>query len=158
MVHLIRFLRSVSKFFAVPGLRLAYAIMNNKEYMKAIDTKVPTDISSLTAVSCLTMFKDTAYISESRSQIHTERNLIYSAMATNKKIKLYKPYANFMLVQLLDVEVTAEKVVDACRLKGIMIRNCANIKGLDNRYIRFCFMKPSQNDLLVNTILDAINM
>lgn len=151
-------LRSVSKFFAVPGLRLAYAIMNNKEYMKAIETKVPTDISSLTAVACLTMFRDTKYIEESRSQIYTERNLIYSAMAPSKKVKLYKPYANFMLVKLLDVEVTAEKIVDACRLKGIMIRNCGNIKGLDNRYIRFCFMKPSQNDLLVNTIMDAINM
>lgn len=151
-------LRSVSKFFAVPGLRLAYAIMNNKDYMKAIETKSPTDISSLTAVSCLTMFRDKKYIEESRSQIYTERNLIYSAMSTSKKVKLYKPYANYMLVQLLDVEATAEKIVDACKLKGIIIRNCENIKGLDNRYIRFCFMKPSQNDLLVNTILDAVNM
>ncbi|MBE5943324.1 MAG: aminotransferase class I/II-fold pyridoxal phosphate-dependent enzyme [Lachnospiraceae bacterium] len=151
-------LRSVSKFFAVPGLRLAYAIMNNKEHMSTIETKATTNsISSLTAVACLTMFRDTKYIEESRSQIYTERNLIYSAMATCKKVKLYKPFANFMLVKLLDVETTAQKIVDACKLKGIVIRNCENIRGLDNTYIRFCFMKPTQNDLLVNTIIDAIN-
>lgn len=77
-------------------------------------------------------------------------------MATKKDVKLFKPYANFMLVKLLKDDVTAQSVADACNLKGIVIRNCENIRGLSNKYIRFCFMKPEQNDLLVNTILDQI--
>ena len=150
-------LRSVSKFFAVPGLRLAYAIMSNKDYLSVISiTSSPNNISSLTAIACTEMFKDKKYIKASRSQIYTERNLIYSAMATKKDVKLFKPYANFMLVKLLKDDVTAQSVADACNLKGIVIRNCENIRGLSNKYIRFCFMKPEQNDLLVNTILDQI--
>lgn len=150
-------MRSISKFFAVPGLRLAYAIMNNQEHMEVINlTSTPNSISTLTAAACIDMFKDTEYISSSRSQIYTERNLIFSAMQTNKNVKLFKPYANFMLVKILKDDVSAANIAANCNLKGIVIRNCENIRGLSDRYIRFCFMKPSQNDLLVNTILDLL--
>ena len=150
-------LRSVSKFFAVPGLRMAYAIMNNPEYKAILDvTSTPNSVSTLTAAACIAMFTDDKYIKESRSTIHTERNLIFSAMSTNKNVKLFKPYANFMLTKLLKDDVYAKDIEEHCKLKGIIIRNCDNIRGLDNKYIRFCFMKPNQNDLLVNTILELL--
>lgn len=150
-------LRGVSKFFSVPGLRLAYAIMNNPQHMAVINiTSTPNNISTLTAAACTEMFKDKAYISQSRSQIFTERNLIYSAMATSKQLKLYKPYANFMLVKLLKTDATAGTVAANCNLKGLVIRNCSDIRGLDEQFVRFCFMNPKQNDLLVNTILEQL--
>lgn len=150
-------LRGVTKFFAVPGLRLAYAIMNNLEYMSIINiTNTPDNISTLTAIACTELFKDFSYVTRSRSQIFTERNLIYSAMVTNKNLKLYKPYANFMLAKLLKEDVSASSVAANCNLKGIIIKNCTDIRGLDDRYIRFCFMNPRQNDLLVNTILEQL--
>lgn len=151
-------IRSISKFFAVPGLRLAYAIMNNPEHMAVINmTAIPNSISTLTAAACIEMFSDNRYIDETRSQIYTERNLIYSAMASSKKIKLYKPYANFMLAKILKTDVTAGILAANCSLKGIVLRNCSNIRGLDEQYIRFCFMNPKQNDLLVNTILEQLS-
>lgn len=151
-------MRSISKFFAVPGLRLSYSIMNNPDYSAVLEiTTTPNSVSTLTAAACCEMFKDSSYIMASRSQIKTERNLIYSAMSTSKKIKLYKPYANFMLVKILEDHVFANDVEERCKVKGIIIRNCENIRGLSNKYIRFCFMKPEQNDLLVNTILESLN-
>ena len=150
-------MRSISKFFAVPGLRLSYAVMNNAEYKEVIKiTSTPNSISSLTAVACTELFKDKSYISQSLSQIYTERNLIYSAMSTNKSVKLYKPFANYMLVKILKDDLSASQIAAHCNLKGIVIRNCENIRGLNDKYIRFCFMKPEQNDLLVNTILELL--
>lgn len=150
-------LRSVSKFFAVPGLRLSYSIISNPSHLEMISiTVAPNKISTLTAAACTAMFKDKKYIEESRSQIHTERNLIFSAMNTNKNVKLFKPYANFMLVKILKDDLSAQAIEEHCHTKGIIIRNCSNFHGLDNKYIRFCFMKPKQNDLLVNTILELL--
>lgn len=150
-------LRSVSKFFAVPGLRLSYSIISNPSHLEMISiTVAPNKISTLTVAACTAMFKDKKYIEESRSQIHTERNLIFSAMNTNKNVKLFKPYANFMLVKILKDDLSAQAIEEHCRTKGIIIRNCSNFHGLDNKYIRFCFMKPKQNDLLVNTILELL--
>ena len=52
--------------------------------------------------------------------------------------------------------ISAGDVVDYCMPKGLYIRSCADIGGLDNKYIRFCFMNPKQDDLLVNTVLEIV--
>ena len=150
-------LRSVSKFFSVPGLRLAYAIMNNETNMTIINmTATPNSISCLTAAACTAMLEDTAYIHESHSRIFTERNLIYAAMNTNKNLRLFKPSANFALMQILKEDVTAKSLLAHCNLKGIVLRNCENFHGLDSHFVRFSIMNPMQNDLMVNTILELL--
>ena len=150
-------IRSVSKFFAVPGLRFAYAVMNNPEYKEIIDRiTTKNNIASLTAIAITEMFKDQEYIEDSQSIIHTERSLVYLAMSTSKTIKLIKPDANFMLVKLLKDDITASDVAVHCNQRGIIIRKCDDIRGLNNKYIRICFMNPKQNDLMVNTILEIV--
>ena len=150
-------LRSVSEFFSVPGLRLAYAIMNNETNMTIINmTATPNSISCLTAAACTAMLEDTAYIHESHSRIFTERNLIYAAMNTNKNLRLFKPSANFALMQILKEDVTAKSLLAHCNLKGIVLRNCENFHGLDSHFVRFSIMNPMQNDLMVNTILELL--
>jgi threonine-phosphate decarboxylase len=150
-------IRGTSKFFAVPGMRLSCGITNSSFLLdKLANLFDDNTIATLTAIATIAMLNDTKYIRESRSQIYTERNLIVSAMGTNRNIKLYKPSANFMLARILKDDVTAVDITDHCNAKGIVIRNCANIRGLNEKYIRFCFMKPSQNDLLVNTILEML--
>ena len=150
-------LRSVSKFFAVPGLRFAYAIMNNEDLSQIIDlTTTKNNIATLSAIAGIDMFKDTKYFEDSRSVVHTERSLVYLAMSPCRTIKLYKPYANFMLMKLLNEDLTSSQVAEHCSLRGIMLRRCDNIRGLGNKYLRFCFMNPKQNDLMVNTILEVV--
>ena len=150
-------IRSVSKFFSVPGLRFAYAIMNNDELMALVDiTTTKNNIASLTALAAAAMFKDEKYIEEGQSMIHTERSLVYLAMSTSKNIKLFKPHANYMLVKLLKDDVDSSIVSEHCNQRGIIIRRGDNIRGLSNKFIRICFMNPKQNDLMVNTILEIV--
>lgn len=151
-------IRSISKFFSVPGLRLAYAVMNNETNMAIINmTATPNSISCLTAAACTAMLEDKGYIRESRSVIFTERNLICSAMGTNKNLRLFKPSANYVLIQILKEDVSAATLLEHCRTKGIILRSCADFRGLDERFVRFSIMNPKQNDLMVNTILEALS-
>lgn len=149
-------LRSVSKFFASPGLRLGYAITNNEDFLTATDnSKTPWNINSFATVARV-MFEDEHYISLTKSLIQTERNLIFSALSSRKTIKVYKPDANFVLIKLLKEDQTASDVFEYCIKKGLMIRDCTDYEGLGEKYIRFCFMKPEQNDNVVNTILEIV--
>lgn len=151
-------LRSVSKFFAVPGLRLAYAVMNNETNMAIINmTATPNSISCLTAAACTAMLEDKEYIRDSRSAVFTERNLICSAMGTNKNLRLFKPSANYVLIQILKDGITAAELLEQCHTKGIILRNCQSFRGLDEHFVRFSIMNPKQNDLMVNTILDILS-
>lgn len=149
-------LRGVSKFFASPGLRLGYAVTNNEDFLVATsNTKIPWNINAYASVARV-MFEDERYINLTKSLIQTERNLIFSALSSRKTIKVFKPEANFVLIKLLKEEQTASDVFDYCIKKGFMIRDCTDYEGLGDKYIRFCFMKPEQNDNVVNTILEIV--
>lgn len=149
-------LRGVSKFFASPGLRLGYAITNNEDFLAATaNGKTPWNINAYASIAGV-MFEDEHYINLTKSLIQTERNLIVSALSSRKTIKVFKPAANFVLIKLLKEDLTASDVFDYCIQKGFMIRDCSDYEGLGDKYIRFCFMKPEQNDNVVNTILEIV--
>lgn len=149
-------LRSVSKFFAAPGIRLGYAITNNEDFLEATSNgKIPWNINTYASIAGV-MFEDEHYINLTKSLIQTERNLIFSALSSRKTIKVFKPEANFVLIKLLKEEQTASEVFDYCIARGFMIRDCTDYVGLGEKYIRFCFMKPEQNDNIVNTILEIV--
>ena len=148
-------LRGTSKFFAAPGLRLGYAITGNHDLLKIINTrKNPWMINSLAAIAGEIMFRDTEYIQKTRQLISAERNRIYERFACNPDFKVYRPSGNFMLVRLLKPHVTSQDLFDAAIRQGMMIRDCSTFPFLDNRYIRFCFMNPADNDRLITCILD----
>lgn len=149
-------LRGVSKFFAAPGLRLGYAVTHNENFLNAsMNSKIPWNINSYASIAAV-MFEDEHYINLTKSLIQTERNLIYSALSSRKTIKVFKPEANFVLIKLLKEEQTATEVFEYCLQKGFMIRDCTDYEGLGDKYVRFCFMKPEQNDNMVNTILEIV--
>lgn len=150
------FLRGVSKFFAAPGIRFGYAITSNRQLLEATSNgKIPWNINTYASVAGV-MFEDEHYINLTRSLIQTERNLIFSALSSRKTIKVFKPAANFVLIKLLKEDLTAADVFEYCIKKGFMIRDCTDYEGLGEKYIRFCFMKPEQNDNVVNTILEIV--
>ena len=135
-------LRSVSKFFASPGLRLGYAVTSNEEFLFATSNgNIPWNINSYASVAHV-MFQDKNYINQTKSLIQTERNLIYNALRSRKTIKVFNPLANFVLIKLLKEDQTASEVFEYCIQKGFMIRDCTDYEGLGEKYVRFCFMNP----------------
>ena len=149
-------LRSVSKFFAAPGIRFGYAITANIDFLEAAgNAKTPWNVNTFACIAGI-MFEDEHYINLTKSLIQTERNLIFSAMSSRKTIKVFKPDANFILIKLLKEDQTAGDVFDYCIKQGLMIRDCSDYEGLGNKFVRFCFLKPEQNDKMVNTILEIV--
>ena len=148
-------LRGTSKFFAAPGLRLGYAITGNRDLIKAINTrKNPWTINSLAVVAGETMFKDTAYIEATKQLISSERERCYQALSASPDYKVYKPSGNFMLVKIINENLTSEYLFDKAIRQGMMIRDCSTFPFLDNKYIRFCFMNPEDNSRLLKCLLE----
>lgn len=143
-------LRGTSKFFAAPGLRLGYAITGNQDLIKAINTrKNPWTINSLAEIAGRLMFPDTEYIRLTREMIDLERERIYKEMSEWDSVTVYEPKANFILVRIRKPGVTSQDLFDHCIRKGLMIRDCSTFPFLDDHFVRFCVMKPEQNERLL---------
>lgn len=150
-------LRGISKFFAAPGLRLGYAICSNLEVIKTInERKNPWTINTLAALAGEIMFKDYDYIRTTKELINSERKRIWNILSSCKNLKLYPPTANFMLVKILDTTISSAQVFDVAIKRGLMIRDCSTFSGLDDTFIRFCFMSREKNDELLSVLLDLL--
>ena len=155
--HNLIILRGTSKFFASPGLRLGYAITGNADLANAIDAlKNPWSINSLAEIAGRLMLTDHEYIDKTRQLISSERTRLVNELSTWDNIRVYPPQANFVLMQILKKDVTAEAVFEHCIRKGLMIRNCSSFPFLDNSYVRFCIMNPEQNDRLLEAFREIL--
>ena len=150
-------LRGISKFFAAPGLRLGYAICGNGDLLKEMNQrKNPWTINSLAAIAGEIMFADNEYISKTRQLISTERDRVCELLRNNSNIKLYTPTANFVLIKILKEGITSMDLFEAAIKKGYLIRDCSTFPFLDNKFIRFCFMTPEQNQALIDILLNIL--
>lgn len=150
-------LRGISKFFAAPGLRLGYAICGNGDLLKEMNQrKNPWTINSLAAIAGEIMFADRKYISKTRQLIGAERERVCQTLRSCPGIKCYQPTANFVLIKILKDDIISMDLFDAAIQKGYLIRDCSTFPFLDNKFVRFCFMMPEQNDALLDILLDCL--
>ncbi|MCR5625909.1 MAG: aminotransferase class I/II-fold pyridoxal phosphate-dependent enzyme [Lachnospiraceae bacterium] len=152
-------IRGISKFFAAPGLRLGYAITGNEDLIRQIYTrKNPWAINTLAEIAGNIMFTDHDYISQTKELIVTEKKRICTKLdaLSSLGLKYFSPSANFVLCKLERSDITADNLFDNCIRQEMMIRNCSTFPFLDNRFFRFCFMKPEQNDRLIECIADSL--
>ena len=151
-------LRGISKFFAAPGLRLGYAMTGNPDlHAKVKERQNPWTLNSLADAAGALMFTDTDYIEQTRQLISSERERIYRELLTWKNIKVYKPYANFILVRILKEGVTSYDIFLHAIRRGLMLRDCSTFPGLeDGTFFRFCFMMPQKNEELLTCLKEIL--
>lgn len=151
-------LRGVSKFFASPGLRLGYAVTGNKDLKdRIINSQNPWGINSLAAACAPAMFADHDYIERTKQFTATERERLLQVLRKEPFLHVYEPIANFILIKILKDGVTSGAVFEHAIQSGLMLRDCSTFPGLEEKFIRFCFCLPEQNDKLVGKILEAIH-
>ena len=102
------------------------------------------------------MFTDQDYIQATKDLIEAERERVCLRLSHIEGIKYYPPSANFILLRILKEEKNADILFEKAIRKKFMIRNCSTFPFLDNRYVRFCFMKPKMNDGLLDCIEEAM--
>lgn len=146
-------LRGVSKFFAAPGMRLGYGISSNKTFLEKMKKKqTPWSLNSLGAFAGEIMLKDEPYIKKTRELILSQRSHILCQLSEMPAYKTYPAYANFILVKILKPGLTSADVFEACIKKGLMIRDCSSFQCLEGEFIRFCIMRPEDNQRLLDAL------
>ena len=146
-------LRGVSKFFAAPGMRLGYAVTGNLDFLRKMKEKqIPWSLNSAGAYAGELLFQDQDYIDRTRQLILTERGRMYDALSQLASFKVFQPYANFLLLNILKEEKTAFDVFETCIKNGLMIRDCSSFQCLDGEFVRFCIMMPEDNSRLLKVL------
>jgi len=148
-------LRSFTKFFAIPGLRLGYLAAQPVvvEYVKAI--MPPWSANSLAQAAGIAALGDRRHIRRSLAFMATERARLVKRLGLIPGVVVFPSLANFLLVEL-PAGRSSRAVAAKLRERGMLIRDCSVVPGLSNRTIRIAVRNSRENDRLIAAISELI--
>ncbi len=148
-------IRALTKFFAIPGLRIGYGLISNQSIKeKILNNKEPWTINGFAAISGHVLLKDKEYIRKSKEFFKKEKKYMYQELKKINGIKLYKPKANYILFKLLSYPGDLK---DMMIKKKILIRQCDNYINLDSSFFRAAIKDRESNLKLINVLKEVVD-
>lgn len=148
--------RAFTKFFGMPGMRLGYGITKSVKIKEAIRSfKEPWSVNGLAAAAGAAALKDEEYIKKSKSIISVERKYLLEELSKFSWLKPFSTWANFILVKILDEEISSSALRQKLIPFGVLIRDASNFPGLSNRFIRVAVKDRKDNDKLISALKEC---
>lgn len=138
--------RTFSKFFALAGLRIGYAVGNEDLIGAMENTRPPFCISSVASKVGIAALNSIDYYRGIRNKIVEERERLAKNLKAFDFLEVYPSEANFLLVKVNKEEDISKKLEE----KGMITRNLSGLMGLDGKYLRITIGNEQENDKLVN--------
>jgi adenosylcobyric acid synthase len=149
-------LLSLTKIFAIPGLRLGCAICS-KPLADGLRRLQPTwSVNSIAQVVGEAALQDEQYVKRSREFVREQRERLCEQLATIPGITVFPGSANFLFVRLDRKDADAAILADRMLQTGIAIRVCDNFTGLDRRFFRVAVRTAEENDKLCDALSSAL--
>jgi len=148
-------LRSLTKFFALPGLRVGYIIANPHIIQKFRENKEPWTVNALAQIAAVESLKDERYIPRTRKIIELERDHLTHGLRSIPGFIPYPSAANYLLVQLHpSLNLSAAELQEKLIPNGILIRDCNSFHHLGPYFFRIAIRSRKEN----NTLLKALRL
>lgn len=144
-------LRSMTKFYALPGLRVGYAVATQAVIKRLRRQLPPWSVSIMGQVAALAAVNDAVHARKSLRFMAGERERFRKLLATLPGCVAMPTYANYVLVEL-PRRSHARDVTKQLRRKGLLIRDCSSVPGLNSRSIRLAVRTVQDNDRLIRTL------
>jgi threonine-phosphate decarboxylase len=142
-------LRSFTKFFAIPGLRLGYLLAAPALVDALAAVQEPWSVNTLAQAAGRACLKDHDYMARTRALVSEERRRLFEGLQALPDLTPFAGAANYLLVKLTLTGWTAGRLRKRLLSKGLIIRDAGNFTGLDERYLRVAVRRREDNDRLL---------
>lgn len=144
-------LRSMTKFFAIPGLRLGYAMGTATTIARFTALQDPWSVNTAAQVAGIASLRDLDYVQRTREYVDLERERLATRIGALAALTVFPSAANYLLVRL-DNGRTAAELRSRLLEAGVLIRDCGNFVGLDGSFFRVAVRRAEENDRLVQLL------
>ncbi|MGL4357914.1 threonine-phosphate decarboxylase CobD [Cetobacterium sp.] len=144
-------LRALTKFFALPGVRLGYGLTFDEVILNEIrDIREPWSVNGVAEIAGKTMLLDNLYIHETEAWIKKEKIQFYEELKSLKGIEVTPTETNFILIKLLndDAKSFRKKMIE----NGVLVRDASNFMFLDESYIRLAIKDRKKNEQVLKAL------
>lgn len=147
-------LRSLTKFFAIPGLRLGYLVSSDRESLQQMkQLREPWTINAYAALAGEVILEDHGYIQQTHQWLAAQRSWLFDALNALPHLRVWPGAANYILLRCLRPGVDLQQALLQHR---ILIRHCANYPGLSADYYRVAIKSEEANRKLIAALQQVL--
>jgi threonine-phosphate decarboxylase len=143
-------LRSMTKYYALPGLRLGYAVTTTEIADRLRAEQPPWSVNSLAQVAGLAALADEEFYSQTRDCLLPEASFLTRLKVGGVRFLPLRSSANFVLVRLQGI--SSRELCDRLAERGISVRDASNFVGLDEHYVRIAVQTRPDNERLLTEL------
>jgi threonine-phosphate decarboxylase len=148
--------RSITKFYGVPGLRVAYAVANPALSAQITESIPPWPVTTLVSRAVSAALGDRPYAERARAQNIEGRNSLQHDLE-RLGLSVYPSSANFILFRL-GPEVDSDAFWQHMIVQhGIVLRACTNYEGLPRGHFRAAVRTREENNRLVEALVETVS-
>jgi L-threonine-O-3-phosphate decarboxylase len=142
--------RSLTKFYSLPGLRIGYAIAHPDQIRRWQAWRDPWAVNVLAEAAAIASLEDTAFQERTWQWLDEARPQLIRGLMQIPGLSVIPGAANFVLVQAT-CSVTALQHWLLVQHQ-ILIRDCMSFPGLGDRYFRLAVRTLDENDRVLQAI------
>ena len=144
-------LRSLTKFYAMPGLRIGYLVGASKVVDQLKDRQPPWSVNSLVQEVSHSVLRDHTYAARSRTFMKSERSRFIRGLRSVSDVCVFPSAANFVLIEL-PASTCAGEVTDQLASENLLVRDCSALPGLTSQMIRVAIRTAKENQRLITAL------
>ncbi|MEH2028162.1 MAG: threonine-phosphate decarboxylase CobD [Nostoc sp.] len=146
-------LRSLTKFYSLPGLRLGYAIAHPDCLAKWQLWRDPWPVNTLAAAAAIAALQDTDFQQQTWAWLPPARNQLFQGLAEIPGLQPQASAANFLLVE--SQQSTLQLQQQLLKHHQILIRDCLSFQELGDRFFRVAVREESDNQRLLTALKES---
>lgn len=144
--------RSLTKFYGFPGLRLGYLVACESIINSLLRFKEPWTVNAFAQVAGYAAINDKEFALNSKRFMSCEKIFLYEGISKIKELYPLYPTVNFILVRIGNVDIKSSEIYDLLIKDRIAIRDCSNFVGLNDRFFRVAIRTRDENRKLLSAL------
>ena len=149
-------LRSLTKIFNIPGLRLGYVIGSEKKLKQWMINRDPWPLNSFAIKAGIDLLSNKQFYEEWTCQIHSwinsEKQRVFEKLSKIKSLKVHNSSTNFFLIES---KTSLSPNIKYLENKGILLRECTSFRFLGEKWARISLQSKKNNNLLCKEIQNS---
>lgn len=148
-------LRSLTKFYSLPGLRLGCAIGHPDILRRWQLWRDPWPVNALAAAAAVAALRDAVFERQTWDWLPQARRELFEGLANLPGLRPFPGVANFLLVESATSVAQLQKIL--LEQHRILIRDCLSFPQLGDRFFRVAVRESADNLRLIAAIKEVIS-
>ncbi|BCJ86629.1 threonine-phosphate decarboxylase CobD [Effusibacillus dendaii] len=146
-------IRSMTKFYAIPGIRIGYLAANEAIIAKLRELQIPWSVNTPAQAAAVAALADQTFADSTFQWLLTERPFLTEGM---KRLGFHvvPSETNFLLLSKPGLQIT--ELWPQLAAKGIFVRDCRSFAGLNETYFRIAIRSRQENNRLLQALSDVL--